>query len=129
MSNFPPKPHFSPLRQVNRCHIYNIYAIIGYMNEPIIIDDELKAILAVQNGGEVPTEASPAVLESALKQQFLLSLVMARRQAHLTQTEVAKKAGMTQSSLARIETGRANPTLTTLLRIAHALEFRLNLLK
>ncbi|MDB5170232.1 MAG: helix-turn-helix protein, partial [Candidatus Saccharibacteria bacterium] len=55
---------------------------------------------------------------------FLLQLIVLRHQSKLSQTELAKKVGMPQSSLARIESGKNNPTLKTLLKIATALGSR-----
>lgn len=43
-----------------------------------------------------------------------------RRRAGLSQTEVARRAGMLRPALARIEAGRVNPTMTTLERILGA---------
>jgi len=45
-----------------------------------------------------------------------------RKKAGLTQAELAKRAGVSQSLIARIETGSVNPRLTTLKRILDALE-------
>lgn len=58
---------------------------------------------------------------------FLLQLIVLRHQSKLSQTELAKKVGMPQSSLARIESGKNNPTLKTLLKIATALGSRVTL--
>jgi len=44
-----------------------------------------------------------------------------RRRAGLTQAELAKRAGVSQSLIARIETGTVNPRLSTLMRIYTAL--------
>ena len=45
----------------------------------------------------------------------------------LTQQELAERAGMTQSVVARVESGRANPSLTTLERLAEALGGRVTI--
>jgi len=45
-----------------------------------------------------------------------------RKKARLTQQELAKKAGVSQSLIARIESGTVNPRLSTLIRIMKALE-------
>ena len=45
----------------------------------------------------------------------------ARKKSKMTQAEVAKKAKMPQSVIARIESGRHSVSLGTLNRIAHAL--------
>jgi transcriptional regulator with XRE-family HTH domain len=44
-----------------------------------------------------------------------------RVERRLTQEELAAKAGITRGYLARLETGRHEPTLTTLQRLAKAL--------
>jgi ribosome-binding protein aMBF1 (putative translation factor) len=41
------------------------------------------------------------------------TLVEARNRAKMTQAEVAKKMGTTQSVVARIESGRTSPTMET----------------
>ena len=54
---------------------------------------------------------------------------MARRKAGLTQRELAEKAGQTQQSISAYETGRKDPTLSTLNRLlaAAGLEMRVRL--
>jgi HTH-type transcriptional regulator / antitoxin HipB len=49
-----------------------------------------------------------------------------REQRGWSQTELAKRAGMTQSAMARFEAGGTVPTLPVLERIAAALEMRLS---
>jgi transcriptional regulator with XRE-family HTH domain len=44
------------------------------------------------------------------------TLVEARKRAGMTQAEVAAKMGTTQSAIARVESGRASPTLETVRR-------------
>ena len=44
-----------------------------------------------------------------------------RRRAGLTQAELAKRAGVSQSLIARIEAGTVNPRLSTLIKIYNAL--------
>jgi len=50
----------------------------------------------------------------------------ARREARLTQRELARKAHTAQSVVARIELGETSPTLDTLTRILGAAGFRLS---
>ena len=45
-----------------------------------------------------------------------------RLRAGLTQTELARRAGVSQSLIARIETGKVNPRVSTLMKIYHALQ-------
>lgn len=62
-----------------------------------------------------------------LKPEFALALALieARAKAGLTQTEVAKKMGTTQSVVARIESGQNPPNLKTLERYANAVGRRI----
>jgi transcriptional regulator with XRE-family HTH domain len=50
------------------------------------------------------------------------SFIDARRRLGLTQSEVARRAGVSQPAIAALEAGRGNPTLDTLDRWAAALE-------
>lgn len=59
------------------------------------------------------------------KQELLLSLIKRRLALHLSQDELARRAGMQQSAIGRIEAGRANPTLDTVLKILTALDVTL----
>ncbi len=52
----------------------------------------------------------------------------ARRAAGLTQTDLAKRVGSTQSAVSRWEAGRDDPRLTTLAAIVRACGQRLSLL-
>jgi predicted transcriptional regulator len=50
----------------------------------------------------------------------LEALVRARTKANLTQAELARRIGTTQSAIARLEGGRVSPSLATLRRYADA---------
>ena len=50
-----------------------------------------------------------------------------RERAHLTQRELAERAGMSQPAIAKLEQGAANPTLDTLARCAAAAGFDIRL--
>ena len=56
-------------------------------------------------------------------------IVDARKNVHLTQSELAEKVGTTQSVISRIESGSSAfiPSLETLVRIASALDMKLQL--
>jgi transcriptional regulator with XRE-family HTH domain len=56
-----------------------------------------------------------------------LPLRAARVERGLTQTELARRAGTSQSAVARIEAGHTSPTVDTLTRIAAALGMTLAL--
>ena len=66
----------------------------------------------------------PAVREAFNAQapefEIARALIKARTDAGLTQEEVAQRMGTTQSVVARLESGRATPSLRTLYRYAAA---------
>ena len=53
------------------------------------------------------------------------ALIRARIRARLTQTQLAKRLGTTQSAIARLESGRTSPSVATLRRYADATGSRL----
>ncbi len=59
--------------------------------------------------------------EQALEFTIAQKLISERLKAHLTQKEVAKKMGTTQSAVARLESGEGLPTIKTIERYARAL--------
>jgi transcriptional regulator with XRE-family HTH domain len=66
---------------------------------------------------------------SALEEEFALAtlLIEARTRANLTQAELASKMGTSQSTIARLESGKAAPSLSTLRRLAKATGTRLEI--
>jgi transcriptional regulator with XRE-family HTH domain len=60
---------------------------------------------------------------------FLDEVLRARARTGLTQAEVAKRVGTTQSAIARLESGarKHSPSIATLQRYAQALGFRLEI--
>lgn len=75
---------------------------------------ELKRRL--MKNGEFRAEYEKAETEFALVE----ALVRARSRANLTQAQLAKKLGTTQSAIARLESGRVSPSVATLERYAKA---------
>jgi transcriptional regulator with XRE-family HTH domain len=65
----------------------------------------------------------------ALEEEFTLAsaLLKARDAAHMTQEEVAKAMGTTQTVIARLESGRIMPSTRTLQRFAKATGMRLRI--
>ena len=63
----------------------------------------------------------------ALEEEFTLAsmLIEARAKANLSQAELAEKMGTSQSTIARLESGAAKPSLSTLERFAKATGMRL----
>jgi transcriptional regulator with XRE-family HTH domain len=65
----------------------------------------------------------------ALEAEFAVAsiLIEARTKAKLSQQEVAKKMGTSQSTIARLESGAAKPSWSTLERFAKATGMRVRL--
>ncbi len=63
----------------------------------------------------------------ALEDEFVLAnvLIGARSRAGLSQQQLARRMGTTQSSIARMESGRQPPSMRTLERLAKAVRSRL----
>lgn len=63
----------------------------------------------------------------ALEEEFALAtaLIKARADADLTQEEIAKRMGTTQSAIARLEGGKSRPSTATLAKFAKATGTRL----
>ncbi|MDX3927739.1 MAG: helix-turn-helix domain-containing protein [Shinella sp.] len=59
--------------------------------------------------------------------QLIEALIQARSRANLTQAELARRIGTTQSAVARLEGGGVSPSLSTLRRYAEATGARLEI--
>ena len=81
---------------------------------------ELKQKLS--KSAEFATEYRKADEENAV----IEALIAARTAAHLSQADLAARLGTTQSAIARLESGRISPSLSTLRRYAEATGTRLN---
>ncbi len=55
------------------------------------------------------------------------SFAEARKARNISQAELSRKSGVIQADISRIETGKANPTINVLRRLADALEMDVNL--
>lgn len=63
--------------------------------------------------------------ENAMR--IVSALLMMRRGERLSQQDMQRLAGLSQSSLSRMERFNSSPSLDTVLRVAHALGYELNL--
>ena len=59
--------------------------------------------------------------------ELINTLIEARKSRNLTQSQLAKKMGTSQSVISRLEIGRGNPTLEFLKKIAHSLDSHLEI--
>ena len=71
--------------------------------------------------------ASEFAAEVAARRALGASVSRARKHAGLTQMQLAAMASIQQAEISRIERGHANPTVSTLARIAHATGSRIDL--
>ena len=65
--------------------------------------------------------------DSELEYNLVRGLVAARKECHMTQKELAEKTGINQADISKIETGNANPALSTLKRLAEGMDMVLHL--
>ena len=56
-----------------------------------------------------------------------IAIAEARQKKKITQVQLAKKTGMPQSQIARLESGSHNTTLATLYRVARALDLQVRI--
>lgn len=65
----------------------------------------------------------------ALEPEFnmIQAMIDARKKCNMTQKELAEKTGIDQSDISKIETGNANPSLSTLKRLAEGMDMILKL--
>ena len=72
----------------------------------------------VREAGETVTIDKASAI---LARKLLRSLIAARTKAGLSQSEVARRMGIPQPAIVRLEAGTHSPTLTTLARYASAI--------
>src|SRR3989344_1328907 len=63
----------------------------------------------------------------APKYALISAMLNARNKKGMTQTEIARRAGTTQSAIARFESGRSNPTLEFASRLSRAVGAKLEI--
>ncbi len=63
----------------------------------------------------------------APKYALINAMLDARNKKGMTQAEIARRAGTTQSAIARFESGRTNPTLEFASRLSRALGAKLEI--
>ena len=84
------------------------------------------AVLA-QKHGAVGTPEREEFDNRARTYYMGLLLQEARKEEHITQTELAKRTGTSKSYISRIENGLIDPTISSFMRIVNALGLRFEL--
>jgi len=64
---------------------------------------------------------------SEAEYDLIKALIKARNAAGITQQQLAAKTGIDQAVLSRIETGKANPSIATLKKLARGLDKKLKI--
>ncbi len=82
-----------------------------YLNERLEKDNEFKKIWE----------------EEAVKREVVKMIIAMRIKEGLSQKELAERLKTSQSSIARLESGKGNPTLNFLVKLGKALNKRLEL--
>ena len=75
-----------------------------------------------ENGEEIGNREIPDVLEALAE-----SLCTMRKRIGMTQVQLAEKTGIAQADISKIERGLANPSLSTLKRLADGMGVRLQI--
>jgi DNA-binding XRE family transcriptional regulator len=93
------------------------------MNEETIKKLQAKAMADLQKDLAKPSVSADAM--RAERQVFVFELARTRFKKNISQKALAAKAGLKQPYISSIESGKANPGLNTLLKIAKALDANL----
>jgi DNA-binding XRE family transcriptional regulator len=83
--------------------------------------DQLFEEIEVEARAEGP-DAVRDLEAKQLKYRMLSALVTRRHELHLTQQQLAQRAGIAQTEISRIERGRKSPTIDTFTTLAAALD-------
>ncbi len=71
-------------------------------------------------------DVAPALADTETSREVARVVIGVRRALALTQSEMARRAGVSQSYIARLESGSANPSLQSLNRVLRPLGYTLN---
>ena len=61
------------------------------------------------------------------KYEMIRSLILQRNKLRMSQAQLAKKVGLKQPAICRLERGSSNTTLATLIKVARALDLTIEL--
>ena len=108
-------------------HNYNVYVIFVYMKKypPIKLNFRNSRDVLAQ---ELKNPAFKKAYDNlAFEFSVIDAMILARSKHGMTQAKLAKKLGTKQSAIARLESGRGNPTLAFVQRLANVLNLDLKL--
>lgn len=71
------------------------------------------------------TELTVECYQKKAREQVIKQYIDCRKRQRMTQTELAKRAGMARSNVTRFESGNYNPSLELMARIAAALNMEI----
>ena len=63
--------------------------------------------------------------EIRIESEIIKATIEARKNKKITQAEISKKSGLTQSVVARVESGTRCPTMQTMIKYLHAIGYTL----
>lgn len=63
--------------------------------------------------------------EIRIESEIIQATVEARKSKQITQAEISKKSGLTQSVISRVENGTHSPTMQTMIKYLHAIGYTL----
>ena len=63
--------------------------------------------------------------EIRIEMEIMQASIEARKKEQITQAEISKKSGLTQSVIARVESGTHSPTMQTMVKYLHAIGYTL----
>ena len=117
---FPILPQFEILLH-DTFLAFNLHTDVGGYGVSWNDDLDLDAETIWEDGTMICIEAID------IAQSVAASLTRARAYAHLTQKQLSEKTGIYQSDISKIERGNANPSLSTLKRLASAMNMQLKI--
>lgn len=85
------------------------------MSKASVTFESVKKDLMIDNEFKIEYE------KLQLRYEVISQIIQARKEQHMTQTELAKKMGTQKSNISRLESGNYNPSLDFLIRVAHCL--------
>ena len=63
--------------------------------------------------------------EIRIEMEIMQATIEARKKEKMTQKEISEKSGLTQSVVARVESGTHSPTMQTMVKYLHAIGYTL----